>query len=102
MTNATTTTMQTFPVLSIDAWGNEEDGYDWNSWNNVGTIDLDLNLDAENRDIIRYIICAMIGAGYLQPIAKEACEVEDDGYNVVIVLKTTREPLFAIEYGSTI
>jgi hypothetical protein len=46
MTNETNeTNVQTFPVLSIDAWGNETDGYEWNQWFNVGSIDLDL--DAE-------------------------------------------------------
>jgi hypothetical protein len=47
------------PRLSIDAWGNPEDGYEWNQWFNVGSIDLDL--DAANHDIIR----AMVNAGYL-------------------------------------
>ena len=26
-------------VLSIDAWGNKKDGYEWNNWFNVGTIE---------------------------------------------------------------
>ena len=34
--------IQTFPVLSIDAWGNSEEGYEWNQWFHVGSIDLDL------------------------------------------------------------
>ena len=92
MTNETKTNVQTFPVLSIDAWGNQEDGYDWNQWFNVGTIDLDL--DDENRDIIR----AMVNAGYLTAAGLDVAEVEDDGYNIVIVDKETREPVFAIEY----
>jgi hypothetical protein len=33
MTNAINeTNIKTFPVLSIDAWGNETDGYEWNQW----------------------------------------------------------------------
>jgi hypothetical protein len=95
MTNETKT-IKTFPVLSIDAWGNLEDGYEWNQWFNVGSIDLDL--DAENRDIIR----AMVNAGYLTALALESAEVEDDGFNIVILDKETREPVFAIEYGPTI
>jgi hypothetical protein len=94
--NKTEVNVQTFPVLSIDAWGNQEDGYDWNQWFNVGTIDLDL--DDENRDIIR----AMVNAGYLTAAGLDVAEVEDDGYNIVILDKETREPIFAIEYGSTI
>lgn len=97
MTNETNeTNIQTFPVLSIDAWGNETDGYEWNQWFNVGSIDLDL--DGENRDIIR----AMVDAGYLTALALESAEVEDDGYNIVIVDKETPAPVFAIEYGPTI
>lgn len=88
----TETNVQTFPVLSIDAWGNREDGYEWNQWFNIGTIDLDL--DAENRDIIR----AMIDAGYLTSGSLDRAAVEDDDYNLVIIDKETGEPLFAIEY----
>jgi hypothetical protein len=91
MTNETN--IKTFPVLSIDAWGNETDGYEWNQWFNVGTIDIDL--DAANHDIIR----AMVNAGYLTTLALESAVVEDDDYNLVIVDMETREPVFAIEYG---
>ena len=94
--NKTEVNVQTFPVLSIDAWGNQEDGYDWNQWFHVGTIDIDL--DDENRDIIR----AMVNAGYLTKAGLDVAEVEDDGYNIVILDKETREPVFAIEYGPTI
>ena len=90
------TNVQTFPVLSIDAWGNETDGYTWNQWFNVGTIDLDL--DAENRQIIQ----AMVAAGYLTQQGLDVCDIEDDNYNLVIVDRETREPVLAIEYGPTI
>ena len=97
MTNETNeTNVQTFPVLSIDAWGNLEDGYDWNACYKVGSIDLDL--DAEDRQIIQ----AMVAAGYLTALALESAAVEDDGFNIVILDKETREPVFAIEYGPTI
>ena len=94
--NKTETNVQTFPVLSIDAWAEPDGGWTWNQWFHVGTIDLDL--DAENRDIIR----AMVNAGYLTALALESAEVEDDGFNIVILDKETREPVFAIEYGPTI
>ena len=96
MTTETKSNLKTLTVLSIDAWGNPEDGSTWNQWFNVGTIDLDL--DAENREIIR----AMVDAGYLTAAALESAAVEDDGYNIVIIDKETREPVFAIEYGPTI
>ena len=28
-------------VLSIDAWADGEDGWAWNNWHKVGTVDLD-------------------------------------------------------------
>lgn len=96
MTTETKTNVQTFPVLSIDAWGNETDGYEWNQWFHVGSIDLDL--DAEDRQIIQ----AMVNAGYLTQQGLDVCDIEDDGFNIVILDKETREPVFAIEYGPTI
>lgn len=92
----TKTDIQTFPVLSIDAWGNEIDGYEWNAWYNIGSIDIDLNKPEQ------CLIQAMVDGGYMTLKALEGCQTEDDGYNIVFMNKTTREPLFAIEYGSTI
>ena len=96
MTTETKTNLKTFPVLSIDAWGNPQDGYEWNEWFHVGTIKLDL--DAENREIIQ----AMVNAGYLTAAALDVADVEDDGFNIVIIDKETGEPAFAIEYGPSI
>ena len=90
------TDVQTFPVLSIDAWGNSEEGYEWNQWFHVGSIDLDLK--NEDQDVIQL----MIDKGYLKEGSKGLGEVEDDGFNLVVLDKKTREPLFAIEYGSSI
>ena len=44
-------------ILSIDAWGNEHDGYDWNAWYQVGTISKEEFEALENdKDIIQYFI----------------------------------------------
>lgn len=86
--------MKTYKVLSIDAWGNQEDGYDWNQWYNAGTIDLDIN--ASNEVILK----AMFDNGYITN--SDLGDVDDDQYNLVIIDKETREPLFAIEYGNSI
>jgi hypothetical protein len=40
----------------------------------------------------------MVAAGYLTALALESAEVEDDGFNIVILDKETREPVYAIEY----
>jgi len=91
-----TTNLKTLPVLYIDAWGNPEDGYEWNQWHKAGTIEIDL--DAENLELIQ----AMVRAGYLTPASIDLCVVEDDGYNLVFSDKKTGRPVFAIEYGPTI
>jgi len=96
MTIKTEANIQTFPVLSIDAWGNQEDGYDWNNWHKVGLIDLDLNQPDQN------LIQTMIDAGFIRLEAIDRVEVEDDGFNIVFCDKETSEPIFAIEYGPTI
>jgi hypothetical protein len=92
----TETNVQTFPVLSIDAWGNQEEGYEWNNWYKVGTIDIDLDQPDQN------LIQVMIDAGFLTPDSVNLADVNDDGFNVVFSIKKTGEPVFAIEYGSTI
>jgi len=84
----------TYKVLSIDAWAEDEASWTWNTWFYAGSIDLDIN--NPEKDILK----AMYEAGYITQT--EGGDVEDDQYNLVIVDKTTREPLFAIEYGSTI
>jgi hypothetical protein len=86
--------MQTFKVLSIDAWGNADEGYEWNQWFNAGHIDIDVNADHQT------ILQAMQTEGFIN--YPEFGDIEDDGFNLVIVDKQTRQPFFAIEYGSTI
>ena len=87
--------MKTYPVLSIDAWHNG-DGWEWNQWYNCGQIKIDL--DSDNRTILK----AMRDGGGLSDNSKGKVTVEDDQYNLVILDRATREPLFAIEYGSQI
>jgi hypothetical protein len=87
----------TFPVIEIDAWAGDEEGlWDWNSWAYVGY--LELNLDSPHQEIINLFITR----GLLRHDCADQVEVEDDQFNLVIVDKETREPLFAIEYGSKI
>jgi len=82
-------------ILSIDAWGNEEGGYDWNSYYKVGEMTMEtlkgLKTDA---DKLEY----MVDEGYINGV--EGGAIEDDQYNYVIVDKQSGEPLFAIEYGN--
>lgn len=83
-------------VLSIDAWGNSEDGYDWNAWYKVGEIDKETfeSLKTDS-DYLQWYI----DNGYINNIPSLVC-INDDGYNIVLIDAKTSEPLFAIEYGN--
>ena len=80
-------------ILSIDAWGNEEDGYEWNAWYIVGEI------DKEEFECCKDYIKWFIDNEYVIGTYPDRLEIEDDQYNIVIKDKETQEPLFAIEYG---
>ena len=86
--------MKTYKVLSIDAWGNPDVGYEWNQWFNAGEIKL---ASIEDDDMI---LRELQDQGFITDASKG--DIEDDQYNLVVVDKVTREPIFAIEYGSTI
>jgi hypothetical protein len=86
--------MKTYKVLSIDAWGNPDEGYEWNQWFNAGQIKL---ASIEDDDMI---LRELQDQGFITDASKG--DIEDDQYNLVVVDKVTREPIFAIEYGSTI
>ena len=83
-----------YQVLSIDAWGNQEEGYEWNNWHKVGFIDI------STRDTEQDILEKMYINGFINNIT--GADIEDDQHNWVVVDKKTREPVFAIEYGSII
>ena len=86
--------MKTYKVLSIDAWGNPDEGYEWNQWFNAGEIKL---ASIEDDDMI---LRELQDQGFITDASRG--DIEDDQYNLVVVDKVTREPIFAIEYGSTI
>jgi hypothetical protein len=79
-----------YQILSIDAWKDQE-GWQWNNWFRSGTIE---EIPKTNRGILKM----MRDEGYLADGSKGKLAIEDDEYNLVIVEKNTREPLFAIEY----
>lgn len=83
-------------ILSIDAWRDADSGWTWNNWFRIGSITR-AELDAldTDRKILRY----MRASGYLSAQSAGRVSVDDDGYNVVILARGTREPIFAIAYG---
>lgn len=83
-------------VLSIDAWGNKKDGYEWNNLFNVGTIE---KADFEALKTDKQIAQWFYDNGFTTSSDMRQIVIEDDQYNIVICEKRSGQPLFAIEYG---
>lgn len=85
-------------ILSIDAWaGDEAKSWEWNNWFNVGEISLsDFEALKTDKDIATWFK----DNGYTTSNDMRKIIIEDDQYNIVICEKKSRQPLFAIEYGS--
>lgn len=83
-------------VLSIDAWGNKKDGYEWNNWFTVGEISKE---DFENLKTDKDIAIWFCENGFTVNSDMRQILIDDDQYNIVIIEKKTGRPLFAIEYG---
>jgi hypothetical protein len=80
-------------ILSIDAWGNAENGFEWNNWYKIGQAPIEV-CNREPAEVIEYLI----GEGILSDAARTLATVEDDQYNIVICDEDSR-PCFAIAYG---
>lgn len=88
---------KTLRILSIDAWRDPEGGWTWNNWFNAGSIsgeDFE-RIKGSARKTLRWFR----DNGFTKAGSQGKGAVDDDGYNLVICDKNTREPLFAIEYG---
>jgi hypothetical protein len=83
-------------VLSIDAWGNKQDGYEWNNWFTAGSITKE---DFEALKTDKQFATWFSNNDYTTNDDMRSITIEDDQYNIVIIEKKTGQPLFAIEYG---
>lgn len=83
-------------VLSIDAWGNADDGWDWNQWHVVGHVSHS-DVDGKSDDDL---IALFISEGYASEYARSGARIDDDGTNIVLIDSESGEPLYAIEYAS--
>lgn len=82
-------------ILSIDAWSNADGGWFWNSWYKVGKINKKIFKSLDTHQKIKEWFAEN---DYIHPYYHKM-EIEDDGYNIIVLDKKTGEPLFAIEYG---
>jgi hypothetical protein len=80
-------------LLSIEAW-RDGPSWVWNSWRR-----LDYVPAAYAELTPRALLKVLRDRGTLARASAGKLAVEDDGYNVVIVARGTREPLYAIAYG---
>lgn len=83
-------------ILSIEAWGNKKEGYEWNQWHTVGEISKE---EYEKLKTEKQVLLWMKNQGYTTTANKRMAKVEDDQYNLVIADARTDRPIFAIEYG---
>ena len=83
-------------VLSVDCWGNKKDGFEWNSWYNVGLIEK-TNFETLKTD--KQIAVWFQENGFTTTSDMRQITIIDDGYNVCICEKKSGTTLFAIEYG---
>lgn len=56
---------QKVSILSIDAWGNADDGFEWNAWYKIGECDPEI-ASRKPAEIIEYLI----GEGILSDMAR--------------------------------
>jgi hypothetical protein len=88
---------KSFRVLSIDAWAEGEDNWAWNAWYSVGSIDAS---ELESAEKAVGLVAWFVEHGYVNAKALTQCEIVDDGYNYVLAIEETGEPMYAIEYGA--
>jgi hypothetical protein len=91
-------TLYSIRVLQIDAWGNKEDGYEWNNWYTIHTIKDQVFIHRLLNQINRNEVMDYLKANDLIRYSNKLA-IEDDGYNIVVLDRYTREPLLALEYG---
>lgn len=73
---------QTWRVLELDLWGNDEDGYEVNDQHDVGAI----TLMSEDYQDDQKVLEALVDAGYLE--AEQDYSVDGDEYVLYITLES--------------
>ena len=80
-------------LLAIDAW-REGSGWTWNNWFPRGSVPLEwVHLKP------RQLLAALRQLESVTVPAPGYAAIEDDGFNVVVMHRTTGQPVLALEYG---
>lgn len=80
-------------LLSIDAW-RDGSSWTWNNWRHMAYVPVGV-ADMKPRALFNWLRAE----GYASASSAGCLAIEDDGYNVVIMDRGTRQPLWAIAYG---
>ena len=89
--------MKRFKALSIDAWGNKKDGYEWNNWFTIGCINENtLKLFDTNK---KKFLDELAKLGIINRSDLRITEFDDDQYNIILIDRKSKKPIIAIEYG---
>ena len=83
-------------LLSIDAWNNADEGWTWNAWY---AVEDDIFFSRDVLDDTRKLLAWMRDKGPLSEASKGKITVEDDGHNIVFSIRSTGEPIYALDYG---
>lgn len=81
-------------VLSIDGWNGPE-GWHWNSWRYLSA-----ECPADLLGSPRRLLSWFRKVGLLSASSAGKVMLDYDQYNVVVLDRSSREPLFAVEHGS--
>lgn len=81
-----------YNLLLIDAW-NCSGSWEWNQWYFKEELELDENIS--NRALLKFLR----ENEYLNDKSKGKILIEDGGYNLVVKVKATDEPILALCYG---
>jgi hypothetical protein len=85
---------KTFKVLSVDAWADEGDSWTWNQWFDSSTYDEETDGPLTEANAL-----AFFERDYFAREDMHLFEIDDDQYNLVLIRKDNRRPVYAIEYG---
>lgn len=89
------TSVTSVSILSLDVWGNADDGFEWNNWHKIGEIPLAI-LDKPEPEILAWLV----SEGFLTTDDPSLVTVEDDQYNLLICDASDGDrPIFALAYG---
>lgn len=93
---ATATATATHRVLSIDAWRNSTNGWDWNQWFYTGS-----TVALTGDETARQLLALLRNQGIITPgsAGKVALDTYDmgDSFQVEVLARGTCEPLLALE-----